>query len=94
MPLGDPLPTQAQREGLAKLASDAFVEIRLLCWAERSAQAAALADAFHNILREMHGWGRFSWASFRGTLEEYQRRYARLAQYNYADTLDEIRGAP
>lgn len=96
MSQGDSLPTQAQRESLAKLASDAFVEIRLLGWSGRAAEAAALADAFHNILREMHGWGRFSWSSFRGGLEEYQRKYAeaRLAPYDYAARLDEIRAAP
>ena len=53
----------------------AFVEIRLLGWHGKAQQAGDLADAFHNVAREMHGWGRWNQSTFRGRLEDYQRKY-------------------
>ena len=70
----------------------AFVELRLLGWAGHSEQAADLADAFHNISKEMYGWGSFSWDIFRGMLETYQHKWQATARVrDYVEMLDEIR---
>jgi hypothetical protein len=71
----DPLPTPKQRELLCDMISAAFVEIRLLCWDGQAEQAGDLADAFHNIPKEMYGWGSFRWKAFRGGLARYQRNW-------------------
>ena len=69
---GDPLPTPKQRELPCDLIHRAFVELRSLGRAGRSEQAAHLADAFHDVSKEMCGWGCFGWATFRGMLQDYQ----------------------
>ncbi len=72
----------------------AFVELRLLGWDGHAAQAADLADAFHNIAKEMYGWGRFSWETFRGMLETYQCKWRgedALNRMDFVEMLDEIR---
>jgi hypothetical protein len=59
-----------------------------------SAQAADLADAFHNISKEMYGWGSFSWDMFRGMLEDCQRKWRGKTDVfgrDYVTMLDEIR---
>ena len=71
----EPLPTEKQRELLCDMIHAAFVEVRLLGWAGEARQAADLADAFHNIPKEMYGWGSFSWEMFRGMLATYQRKW-------------------
>ncbi len=68
----DDLPTEEQREKLGEIIAFAFIEIRLLGWAGKSAQAADLAEAFHNLPREMYGDGHFSWRITRGIMEWYQ----------------------
>ena len=72
----DPLPTDEQRRVLCEMMACAFIEIRMLGWAGKAAQAADLADAFHNAPREMYGWGGWNRRLFRMGLDEYQRRYA------------------
>ena len=47
------LPSDEQRQLLADMLHCAFVEIRALGWAGHAKQAAALADAFHNLPHEM-----------------------------------------
>jgi hypothetical protein len=92
----DPLPTPKQREMLCDMIHYAFVELRLLGWGGHSEQAAALADAFHNISKEMYGWGSFRWETFRGMLETYQRQWrgkATVSGRDYVEMLDEIRRA-
>jgi hypothetical protein len=71
----DPLPTDDQRVRLHDMVAMAFVEIRLLGWAGRAEQASDLADAFHNIPREIYGWGRWSIEITRGMLQSYQDKY-------------------
>lgn len=71
----DPLPTARQRELLCDMIHAAFVEVRVLGQAGLAEQAADLADAFHNIPKEMYGWGGFTWAGFRGMLARYQRKW-------------------
>jgi len=72
----------------------AFVELRMLGWGGHSEQAADLADAFHNISKEMYGWGGFSWDIFRGMLETYQRNWrgkSKVGDRDYVGMVDEIR---
>jgi hypothetical protein len=63
------LPNDRQREALCDLMCRAFVDIRALGWSGRAEQAADLADAFHNLPKEMYGWGRWDMAVFRGVLQ-------------------------
>ena len=69
------LPTEEQRIKLHELVAAAFVEIRLLGWAGESEQVADLADAFHNIPREIYGWGRWNVNITRMMLQSYQDKY-------------------
>ena len=74
----------------------AFVEMRLLGWGGHGEQAADLADAFHNIPKEMYARGRFSWEIFRGMLETYQSKWRGeipSGGRDYVAMLDEIRRA-
>ena len=90
----DALPTPKQREMLCEMIHDAFVELRLLGWGGHGGQAADLADAFHNISKEMYGWGSFSWDIFRGMLETYQSKWrgkSAVSGRNYVALLDDIR---
>jgi hypothetical protein len=93
----DPLPTPKQREMLCEMIADALVELRHLGWSGHAAQASDLADAFHNIPKEMYGWGTFSWNGFRGMLEAYQFKWRDKetvpAARDYVKMLDEIRAA-
>ena len=73
----DPLPTDEQRKLLCDMMHHAFVEIRSLGWEGKAAQAADLADAFHNLPKEMYGWGGWSKPKFRGMLEAYHQKYRR-----------------
>ena len=50
------LPTNDQRAALGEMVQFAFCEIRVIA-EDHGTQAADLADAFHNIPREIHGWG-------------------------------------
>ena len=90
----DPLPTPKQREMLCDMIHYAFVELRLLGWGGHGEQGADLADAFHNIPKEMYGWGGFSWSTFRGMLETYQSKWrgkGAVSGRDYVAMLDEIR---
>lgn len=92
----DQLPTPKQREMLCDMIHYAFVELRLLGWEGKCEQAADLADAFHNIAKEMYGWGGFSWGTFRGMLERYQRKWqdkAAVHGIDFVELLDEVRRA-
>ena len=50
----------AQRAKLCELMSEAFLELRMLAWNGNAAQAADLADAFHNLPALMYT-DRFNW---------------------------------
>jgi len=87
----DPLPSPKQRELLCEMIQFAFIEIRALGRDGHAEQAGDLADAFHNISREMYGWGSFKWSIFRGMLESYEEKYkANRRGWDYASKLDEI----
>jgi len=88
-----PLPSEAQREQLAILIHDALVEIRALGAQGRATQAADLADAIHNLPREIYGWGSWSQAITRGMLEVYQQKYHHedyLGKRDYVAMFDRI----
>lgn len=84
------LPSAEQREQLSKLLAQAFIEIRLLCWGGHAQQAADLADVFHNLPREMYGWGSFNWDRLRAQIVDYERKYEGRLGYDYASQLDRI----
>jgi hypothetical protein len=71
------LPNDKQREALCDMMHHAFVEIRALGWANKAEQASDLADAFHNLPKEMSGWGRWDVDIFRQMLQRYQDKYPR-----------------
>ena len=90
----DPLPTDEQRRRLCEMIAAAFVEIRLLGWEGKAQQAGDLADAFHNVPREMYGWGKWSRHIFRGMLEHYQHKYPteESGGRDYVAMFDEVFG--
>ena len=95
--MNDPLPTLKQREMLCDMIHHAFLELRLLGACGNGEQVSDLADAFHNIPKEMFGWGNFSWEIFRGMLETYQSKWrskTTVTGRNYVEMLDAIRHAP
>ena len=51
----DPLPTEAQKQALCEIIADAFIQIRLIANGKGYEEIASLADAFHNIPKEMTG---------------------------------------
>jgi hypothetical protein len=75
--------TDAHRRKLCELIHFAFVEIRLLGSTGKAEQAADLADAFHNLPKEM--WKEdFSLEYFRDAfLLEYQEKYPDERIRNY-----------
>ena len=77
----DPLPTEKQREQLCELIHTAFLEIRLRCREGRTQQAEDLADAFHNLSKEMYGWGQFRWDAFQDMLETYEQQYEEAGRW-------------
>jgi hypothetical protein len=85
------LPNDEQRRELCGLMAVAFVELRALGWGGNGAQAADLADAFHNLPREIYGWGGWSWKRFRSWLQAYQDKYPDRTGFNYVAPLDAIR---
>ena len=90
----DPLPTPAQREALCELFAQAFIEARSLGYGGRSEQVADLADAFHNLPKEMYGVGLWNVEHARWMLQEYQDKYrAKGRPYNYVAMFNEIFGS-
>lgn len=69
------LPTEQQRERMMELVQAAFVEIRLIATEGKGQQASDLADAFHNLPREIYGWGSWDIGITRGMLQDYQDKY-------------------
>jgi len=89
----DQLPSDKQREGLGELIQNAFVEIRAIAAEGRGQQASDLADTFHNISREMYGWGKWDVEFTRKMLERYQQKYhdeSYSPKFNYVTKLDAI----
>jgi hypothetical protein len=88
--LGSMRITDAQRKKLCELIYSALLEIRQLGWDGKSGQAADLADAFHNLPREM--WkDDFSLEQFRDLfLKDYQASYPKERIRNYLKQVDQI----
>jgi hypothetical protein len=82
--------TDMQREKLCEVMHQALLEIRLLGWGGKAVQAADLADAFHNVPRDM--WrDDFSLKFFRDAfLEVYQRKYPEWHVRDYVAMVNEI----
>jgi len=90
---GDDLPTDGQRAGLCEIIASAFIELRLLGWDGKATQAADLAGAFHNLPREMYGYGRFNWQITRGLLQWYEDKWPdqrHNQRHRYTVMLDKI----
>ena len=64
----------------------AFIELRYL----DSEQAHDLAYAFHNLAKEIYGWGNWSIEGTRARLRHYQTKHAENLGFNYAAAFDEI----
>jgi hypothetical protein len=83
----DSLPNRKQRKALCNLLSHAFTDIRSYAWNGKGEQTAELADIFHNIPKEMHGYGLWDLSSLIESLKEYQKKYGGR---NYISELSRI----
>lgn len=85
--------TLRQKELLTKMLYHALVEIRFLCWDNKTKQAADLADAFHNLPSGIYAEN-FSFLRFRGALESYQSKYLPAPGcerfFDYTEMLDKV----
>jgi len=79
-----------QRDKLCEMMSSAFLEIRTLCYQGKMEQAADLADAFHNLPKDM--WAEFfDLLEFRDVfLKVYQEKYSGKVASNYVALATEI----
>lgn len=82
------LPTDKQRRELCDLMAAAFVELRYL----EGDQAHDLAYAFHNLPREMYGWGAWSPVRTRAGLQNYQDKHAKQLGFDYVAAFNRIFG--
>lgn len=82
--------TDQHRRKLCHLLHHALIEMRVLSWAGKSAQTADLADAFHNLPKDM--WREdFSLEYFRDAfLKDYHQKYPEGTVVNYAAAIDEM----
>ena len=80
------LPTESQRRNLCDLMATAFIELRYL----DGEQAHDLAYAFHNLPKEIYGWGHWSIEGSRARLQHYQTKHAENLGFNYVAAFDEI----
>ena len=67
--------TDEQRQAICEMISDVFIEVRSLGWQEKATQAADLADAFHNLPKDMFAQGSWWRKNVRHNLETYQQKY-------------------
>ncbi|WP_423372551.1 hypothetical protein [Burkholderia sp. LMG 32019] len=84
--MDDTLPTEKQREALCDLIASAFVELRYL----DGEQAHDLAYAFHNLPKEMYGWGSWSIDTTRNRLRHYQTKHAGNVGFDYVVAFNSI----
>src|SRR5712691_666360 len=68
------MPTEAERQRLARLMYLAFCDLRALAREGRSEQARDMAEAFHNVPLVMYSKD-FSFDALRDCLERYQAKY-------------------
>ena len=76
--------TDRQIRLFGEMLAAALRDIRHLGWEGKSEQAAALADAFHNLPAMMYT-NKFSFVWFRGSLEHYHDQYP----YNRSESLND-----
>jgi hypothetical protein len=79
--------TEDQKRGLADMLGAVFIEMR--CIYHQSDQVHELAYTFHNLPKEMFGWGTWDAHAFRSRLEYYGERFPEGGP-NYAAMLDKI----
>ncbi|MBU0753844.1 MAG: hypothetical protein KJ645_01805 [Planctomycetes bacterium] len=87
------LPNDEQKAKLAKFVRLAFIEIRAISAEGRCKQASDLADAFHNMPREIYGCGKWSKSLTRGMMQDYQNKYHDedySPKYDYVSAFDDI----
>lgn len=76
-----------ERQKLCEMIYRALLDIRILGWDGKASQAAALADAFHNVPSMM--WSKdFSLNSFRNFLEGYHQEFPESEGINYPKMFD------
>ncbi|MDL5030560.1 hypothetical protein QRD43_01465 [Pelomonas sp. APW6] len=81
-----PLPTEAQRQRLCDLMAAAFIELRYL----EGEQAHDLAYAFHNLPKEMYGWGAWNLDTVRARLQRYQDKHAERPGFPYVAAFNDL----
>ncbi|MES2047811.1 MAG: hypothetical protein V4447_05385 [Pseudomonadota bacterium] len=81
-----PLPNEKQRELICDLIATAFIELRYV----DGEQAHDLAYAFHNLPKEIYGWGSWSIDGARGRLQYYQTKHQANLGFNYVDAFKAI----
>ena len=82
--------TNNQRLKLCELLHYALLDIRQLGWSDKSKQAAALADAFHNLPKDFMSPD-FDIEAFRDQfLRPYQKEYPEVTMKDYVATVDKI----
>ena len=87
------LPTEAERQRLARLMYLAFCDLRILAREGKSEQARALAEAFHNVPLLMYSKD-FSFSVFRSILEHYQATFKGNLRFNYLHELEKFGADP
>ena len=81
--------TEKQRQELAKMIHHAFLQIRMLGWQNKAEQAAALADAFHNLPEML--WSKcFSFNLFKGDLASYHQQFPSEKGTDFLKMLDSV----
>jgi hypothetical protein len=80
------LPSEEQRVALCDLMHNAFVELRYL----EGDQAHDLAYAFHNLPKEIYGWGSWSSEGLIARLRYYQTKHQGNIGFNYVEAAEKI----
>ena len=78
--------SERQRQGVCELMHEAFVELRYL----NGEQAHDLAYAFHNLPKEIIGWGNWSIEGARSRIARYQGKYKSNPGFDYVAAFDAI----
>jgi hypothetical protein len=76
----------SQREKICDLIASEFVELRSL----EGEQARDLAYAFHNLPKEIYGWGTWSVEVMRARLGYCQSKHKESLGFDYVDAFDTI----
>src|SRR5436309_1802109 len=87
------MPTDAERQRLARLMYLAFCDLRILSREGNTAQARALAEAFHNVPLLMYT-DDFSFRAFREFLGRYQQAYQGALRFNYLEEWEKLNASP